>query len=111
MGLPSVVIMTLNPEAPPRAVDATSVASAQGVAAGRRLYSQICSSCHGNDGNTVPDKSLANLSARMSFEEAVEKVKFPVMPMPTLYPELISEQDIQNITRFVFEELRQGTSE
>ena len=106
VGLPSVVIMTLNPEAPATALDATSISNASGLAAGRRLYSQVCASCHGTDGNFIADKRLGNLVARMSLEDTMALIKDPKAPMPKLYPELIDEQSVEAVARFVLEELR-----
>jgi mono/diheme cytochrome c family protein len=106
VGLPSVVIMTLNPEAPATALDATSISNASGLAAGRRLYSQVCASCHGTDGNFIADKRLGNLAARMSLEDTMALIKDPKAPMPKLYPELIDEQSVEAVARFVLEELR-----
>ena len=106
VGLPSVVIMTLNPEAPATALDATSISNASGQAAGRRLYSQVCASCHGTDGNFIADKRLGNLVARMSLEDTMALIKDPKAPMPKLYPELIDEQSVEAVARFVLEELR-----
>jgi PQQ-dependent dehydrogenase (methanol/ethanol family) len=106
VGLPSVVIMTLNPEAPATALDATSISNASGQAAGRRLYSQVCASCHGTDGNFIADKRLGNLAVRMSLEDTMALIKDPKAPMPKLYPELIDEQSVEAVARFVLEELR-----
>lgn len=106
VGLPSVVVMTLNPEAPATALDATSISNASGLAAGRRLYSQVCASCHGTDGNFISDKRLGNLAARMSLEDTMALIKDPKAPMPKLYPELIDEQSVEAVARFVLEELR-----
>jgi alcohol dehydrogenase (cytochrome c) len=107
VGLPSVVIMTLNPDAPATALDATSISTTSGLANGRRLYGQVCASCHGMDGNMITDKRISNLAARMSREEAIALIKDPKVPtMPKLFPTLINEQSVQDVARFIFEELR-----
>ena len=105
VGLPSVVIMTLNPEGPATALDATNM-DLNGLANGRRLYSQVCTACHGTDGNFVDDHPLGNLAQRMSMEDAMDAIKNPTAPMPVMYPNLINEQSIEDVTRFIFEELR-----
>jgi mono/diheme cytochrome c family protein len=104
VGLPSVVIWKLSPLGIPTTINATTM-GARDMNNGRRLYSQVCSSCHGTDGNFVPEHHLGDLASRMSFEEAVSSIKIPTAPMPALYPDLISEQDVQDVTRFVFDEL------
>jgi len=106
VGVPSVVIMTLNPAAPARSLDATKGSAITGIANGRRLYSQVCASCHGTDGNFVADKKLGDLAKRMDMAAASAFIKNPKAPMPKLYPELINEQSVTDVTRFLFEELQ-----
>lgn len=106
VGLPSVVIMTLDPESPATTLDATTMQDGSGLANGRRLYSQVCASCHGTDGNFIADKRLGNLAARMTPDAAMAVIKQPKAPMPVLFPDLISEQDVADVTRFIFDELR-----
>jgi len=98
VGLPSVVIMTLNPEAPLRQLDITSQSSD-----GRQLYSQVCTSCHGVDGNFISDHRLGDIASRMSLDEVIEKVKNPVAPMPALYPAVIDDATVEAVARFVHE--------
>jgi mono/diheme cytochrome c family protein len=106
VGLPSVVIMTLDPESPATTLDATTIQGGSGIANGRRLYSQVCASCHGTDGNFIADKRLGNLAARMTQDEAMTLIKQPKAPMPVLFPDLISEQDVRDVAGFIFAELR-----
>ncbi len=106
VGLPSVMIMTLNPGAPAKAVGATGASASSGIANGRRLYSQVCASCHGTDGNFIADKKLGTLAKRMDNAAASAVIKNPKSPMPKLYPELINEQSVADVTRFLFEELQ-----
>lgn len=104
LGLPSVVIMTLNPESTPSAFD-TTTRDNQGIASGRRLFGQVCASCHGTDGNLIPNHPLGNLEEKMTLEDAVDYIKDPVMTMPSLYPDLLDEQAVINVARFILEEL------
>jgi alcohol dehydrogenase (cytochrome c) len=106
VGVPSVIIMTLNPTAPARALDATKGPAVTGIANGRRLYSQVCASCHGTDGNFIADKKLGTLAKRMDMAGVSAAIKNPKAPMPKLYPELINEQSVTDVTRFLFEELQ-----
>ncbi len=103
VGLPSVVIMTLNPESAPVSFDATAN---NGAASARRLYSQVCSSCHGTDGNFIADHRLGDIASRMSLEEVIDKVKNPTDPMPALFPAVIDEATAEAVGRFVYEGLR-----
>jgi PQQ-dependent dehydrogenase (methanol/ethanol family) len=112
LGLPSVVIMTLNPGRPATALDATGVARPGGVrgapdvAAGRRLYSQVCSACHGPDGNMIADRKLSNLRARRDVASTIAYIKDPKPPMPRMYPDLLGEQSIVDVTAYIHEELK-----
>jgi mono/diheme cytochrome c family protein len=114
LGLPSVVIMTLNPGAAPTRVDATGntgaaasgPAGAPNVANGRKLYGQICQSCHGPDGNLLADHRLANLAPRRDLPSTIAFIKDPKAPMPRLYPDLINEQSVIDVAHFLHEELR-----
>lgn len=113
LGFPSVVIMALNPSAAPRKLDATGVASASvgsigasNLANGRKLYSQICSSCHGADGNMQGDHKLQNLRARRDLPATISYIKDPKAPMPKLYPDLINEQSVIDVANYLHEELK-----
>lgn len=105
VGFPSVVIMTLNPAAPATALDVTTAVAASGLANGRRLYNQVCLSCHGNDGDMVADRKLSDLSKRMSMDETIAIIKNPKDPMPKLWPDLIDEQSVSDVARYIREEL------
>lgn len=110
LGLPSVVIMSLNGKgAADSSARTTAVSSAPAgtpnLANGRKLYGQVCTSCHGPDGNLIADKKLGNLKARLSLEETVRYIKDPKPPMPKLFPDLINEQSVVDVASFVHEEL------
>jgi alcohol dehydrogenase (cytochrome c) len=113
LGFPSVVIMTLNPQQPATSIDATKIgvvepgagANAR-LASGRRLYGQVCVSCHGDDGNFIADRKLSTLAARRDLAGTIEYIKNPKAPMPKLFPELLSEQNVIDVATWVHEELR-----
>jgi alcohol dehydrogenase (cytochrome c) len=113
LGMPSVVIMTLNPErgaaipAMPSRVSAASAGSGPpSIGAGRRLYSQVCASCHGPDGGMVADHKLGNLAARRDLASTIAYIKDPKAPMPRMYPDLLNEQSILDVAQYIHEELR-----
>jgi alcohol dehydrogenase (cytochrome c) len=112
LGLPSVVIMALDGKstgAQPtmlRPVAGAGGASSADLVAGRRLYGQICESCHGFDGNLIADKRLSTLATRLDMAATIRAIKEPKAPMPKMYPDLISEQNIRDVAAFVHEELR-----
>jgi PQQ-dependent dehydrogenase (methanol/ethanol family) len=110
LGVPSVVIMTLNPERVTRTpVPASSrvsgPAGAANLASGRKLYSQVCVSCHGPDGNMIADHKLSTLKARLDHAATIRYIKEPKAPMPKLYPELINEQSVVDVAAYLREEI------
>jgi len=116
LGLPSVVIMTLNPER--RAAGSSSSGAAANAPAtggtagkanpanGRRLYEQVCIACHGPDGNMIADRRLGGLGARQDLASTIAYIKDPKPPMPKLYPDLLDEQHVLDVATFIHEELR-----
>ena len=125
LGVPSVVIMALNGSrgagAASRGAEsgasgavggagaglrrAEAGAAAPNVASGRRLYNQVCVSCHGADGNMIADHKLGNLKARLDRAATIRFIKDPKPPMPKLYPDLLSEQNVTDVATFVHDEL------
>ncbi|MGC1457537.1 MAG: PQQ-binding-like beta-propeller repeat protein [Steroidobacteraceae bacterium] len=104
LGLPSVVIMALNPKTLAAGSVAGGPAAAPGVAAGRRLYSQVCVACHGPDGNLVPDHSLSAAVARMGKPATIAYIRSPKLPMPKMYPDLLNDQSISDVTDYLYEQ-------
>jgi alcohol dehydrogenase (cytochrome c) len=100
LGLPSVVIMTLNPTRTPRAAAATPVSTT-----GRTLYGQVCASCHGPTGDMLADHKLSTLAARRDTADTIRYIKDPKPPMPKLYPDLIDEQSVVAVATYIREEL------
>jgi alcohol dehydrogenase (cytochrome c) len=109
LGMPSVVVMALDPTAPATALDITAVPAAgkQGVNAanGRRLYGQVCQSCHGPDGNMLVANKLGNLKARRGLAETIAYIKNPKAPMPKMFPDLLDEKSVIDVATWVHEEL------
>jgi alcohol dehydrogenase (cytochrome c) len=101
MGLPSVVIMALNPK---NLGSTVGPAGGVEVAGGRRIYSQICVTCHGPDGNLVADHSLSAAVARQGKPATVAYIKNPKLPMPKLYPDLLNEQGILDVTDYLYQQ-------
>jgi alcohol dehydrogenase (cytochrome c) len=109
LGVPSVVIMALSPThaaggAAPRTPSAGAV---NATPSGRKLYSQVCVSCHGPDGNMIADHKLSNLKSRLDRAATVRFIKDPKPPMPKLYPDLLSDQNVNDVATYVHDELGQ----
>jgi len=109
VGIPSVVIMTLNPQT--RTTAATPAASSSGPAGapssknGHTLYTQVCASCHGPDGDLIPDHKLSSLKKRRDSASTIAYIKDPKAPMPKLYPDLINEQSVVDVAAYVRDDL------
>src|SRR5690606_26463932 len=104
-GMPSVVVMTLDPSAAPVARDITA-ADAQSAQLGQRLYGQVCQSCHGPDGNMIANRRLGGIAARQQLAATIAYIKDPKAPMPKLYPGLLDEADVRAVATWMHEELR-----
>jgi alcohol dehydrogenase (cytochrome c) len=108
LGLPSVVVMTLDPAQAAAAPASTAPrpAGAADINAGRRLYGQVCAACHGPDGNMIADRRLGSLATRQDLAATVRYIKDPRDPMPKMFPDLLTEQNIVDVATYVHEELR-----
>jgi alcohol dehydrogenase (cytochrome c) len=105
LGLPSVVVMALNPKALATAGSAAGGSAAMsGPASGRRLYSQICVACHGTEGNLVPDHNLSAALARLGRPATIAYIKNPKLPMPKLYPDLLNDQSVTDVTDYLYQQ-------
>jgi mono/diheme cytochrome c family protein len=110
LGLPTVVVMSLNNGGSSAASARTSGSSsapagAPDLAKGRKLYSQVCTACHGPDGNLIANRKLGNLAERRDLTQTIRYIKDPNPPMPKLFPDLIDEQGVVDVAAYVHEEL------
>jgi PQQ-dependent dehydrogenase (methanol/ethanol family) len=104
LGMPSVVVMALDPKDPPVTRDLTAAAGDADL--GQRLYGQVCQSCHGPDGNMIADHKLGNLKARRDLASTIDYIKKPKAPMPVLFPQLLDEKSVAAVAAWVHEELQ-----
>jgi mono/diheme cytochrome c family protein len=104
--------MTLNPGRPATRTDATAPTRAAGsgggadIAAGRRLYSQVCVACHGPDGGMIADHKLAGLGARRDLPATIAYLKDPKPPMPKMFPDLLTEQNLVDVAAYLHDEFK-----
>jgi len=110
LGVPSVVIMGLGgarAAATPRTAPAagSSQTGAANPAKGRKVYEQVCASCHGPDGNLVAGHPLSTLKSRRDRAATLGYIKDPKPPMPRLYPDLLNEQSLVDVTTYIYEDL------
>lgn len=71
------------------------------VTRGRTLYADNCSGCHGRDRSGVAGPRLSDLRDRMSIEKTVDVIKHPKGVMPTFFPGILSDADVQSIAQFL----------
>ncbi|WP_164932010.1 PQQ-binding-like beta-propeller repeat protein [Janthinobacterium sp. 17J80-10] len=71
------------------------------VAHGKQLFAQNCAGCHGAQGGGLGGPSLLNWNARMTPEKTMALIKNPKSPMPRLYPSILSESDVADITTYL----------
>jgi alcohol dehydrogenase (cytochrome c) len=95
LGVPSVVVMGLD--------DGVGGGAVSPASRGRKVYEQICTSCHGPDGNLVAGHELRTLKNRRDRASAVAYVKDPKPPMPKLYPGLLSEQNVTDVISYIYD--------
>jgi alcohol dehydrogenase (cytochrome c) len=110
LGMPSVVVMALDggsaaSSQPPTAAVTAGRSAEANIASGRRLYGQVCSSCHGPDGNLISGHELSTLKSRRDRAATASFVKDPKPPMPRLYPNLLTDQNVADVTAYLYEEL------
>jgi hypothetical protein len=67
---------------------------------------RICATCHGSDGDMIADHRLSTLNQRLDSASTTAFIKDPKLPMPKVYPGLITAQDVTDVSAFVLQGLR-----
>jgi len=98
VGIPTLVIYSL-----PADVRNPASASRSGDAGlGEQSYSRMCSSCHGPAGEGGAGPKLQGIATRMSYDQTIVLIKTPASArMPTMYPSVLSEKDVDNIATYI----------
>ncbi len=109
LGLPSVVILALNGRRSqiPAAQRASfsERAGAPDIERGRTLYFQVCVTCHGPNGNQVSDHPLSRLAGHGDQASTVRAIENPKLPMPKLYPQLLTRQNVADVAAYLLHDL------
>ena len=96
-GVPSVVIFGL-----PDAGEKIALHDPGDPNHGSMIFGASCAGCHGENGRGGGSgPALMHIGAQKSFEDIVSFVKNPASPMPKLYPDTLSEQDVHDVARYV----------
>lgn len=99
-GTPTLVVYRLPEVGTP--THGSPITLAPNAAHGETVYRATCALCHGPMGQGqagVP--SLKGVSARYTHEQAVAFILNPAPPMPKLYPDAISAQDVADVAAYV----------
>lgn len=75
------------------------------LARGSKLYAQVCTTCHGRNGNFVAGHELSTLRQRRDLDSTIRYLKDPKPPMPKLYPDLLDEQAVVDVATYVQQEI------
>ena len=117
-GLPYVVILRLSDDLPsgphPLLSADTPAAEAEPDAAGdsgkgASVYKMVCATCHGSSGEGLSGPTLQGIGKRLSIEAIDAWVKNPVREgkaadaprMPRLYPSVLTERDVKDVSTFI----------
>jgi len=93
VGRPTLVVLSL----PAKAAAAPTAATTPDAAHGKAVYIQVCSGCHGPDGNRVAGKDLKALSTQLSTDAFAAYIRKPIGQMPKVFPEPQTAQDARDV--------------
>jgi ubiquinol-cytochrome c reductase cytochrome c subunit len=68
---------------------------------GRQIYGANCAACHGATGGGGVGPNLHGEGTRKDTAAAIAWIKHPKLPMPTLYPDPLSEKDVEDVAAYV----------
>lgn len=71
------------------------------LAKGQNIFQNICAVCHGVKGEGGMGLPLKNIGDRLTQQQTIEKIKNPKEPMPKLWPNVLSDQAVQEVAEFV----------
>jgi alcohol dehydrogenase (cytochrome c) len=99
VGRPSVVVMTL-----PGTLQSPNSSATPDPVHGKAVYTQVCSGCHGSDGDRVEGRNLRLLTRKMSAEALIAYLRAPAGQMPKVFPEgdnAEDKRDLRDLAAFV----------
>ena len=114
LGLPTVIVYKLGGNAAPATRESAGSDPAKkavkleagDITRGGKKYSALCGSCHGPDGSAFPNVDLSTVAQRRDLSSLKAYIKDPKTPMPKLFPEILTEQDVADVAAYVHTELR-----
>jgi mono/diheme cytochrome c family protein len=69
---------------------------------GKTIFAANCATCHGANGESGGvGPSLKNEKSRKNYEKTIAWIKNPQPPMPKLFPQPLSEKDVDDVAAYV----------
>jgi mono/diheme cytochrome c family protein len=68
---------------------------------GHQVYSANCAACHGANAQGGVGPALRGEKNRKDLAAAIAWIKNPKLPMPKLYPSVITEKDVEDVAAYV----------
>jgi mono/diheme cytochrome c family protein len=68
---------------------------------GYQIYAANCAACHGASAQGGVGPDLHGEKTRKDTAAAIAWIKHPKLPMPTLYPNPLSEKDVDDVAAYV----------
>ena len=78
--------------------------TADRVARGQQQFDIFCAACHGADGGSIAGHALTTHVRAHDASATAGYIKAPRAPMPTLYPDLLSDQDVSDVAAYLYSE-------
>jgi len=98
---PSPSALPEHPAAPAAPAPPTASAPGGDVTHGRAVYSANCAACHGAKAEGGFGPVLRGEKSRKDTAAAIAWIKNPKLPMPKLYPDPLSEKDVEDVAAYI----------
>ena len=100
---PTIAVVAAPAAAPVPAFMSTAAPAVPGADAihGRQVYTANCAACHGANAQGGIGPSLRGEKSRKNTAAAIAWIKNPQLPMPKLYPAVLSEKDVDDVAAYV----------
>lgn len=73
------------------------------VPLGQKTYGRACASCHGARGEGANGPKLTGIASRRSLADIIRQIKAPKGAMPTMYPAMLTDEEVTAVARYTAE--------
>jgi mono/diheme cytochrome c family protein len=87
--------------APPTVAAQAGTSQSGNLVHGRAVYSANCAACHGANAEGGFGPTLHGEKNRKDIAAAIAWIKNPKLPMPKLYPDPLSEKDVDDVAAYI----------